>query len=443
MAGAGRRVLSHARRRRVRASLRSRATGTIAVVLLGLSIGAGAARPASRDAITISMLAYFTEQPGYEILIPNFERVYPNITVDVTYAANPVQEYQLETTELAAGDAPDILATIPGCGTPISVCTLARDGDLAPLVDEPWARRSVPLVTSLGKYGQGLFAFPPEVAPFGIWTNDDRFKQLGLKIPQTFAQLLAVCERAKAAGQAAIVLPGASATSVSRLIADLAVANVYGKDQRWAGELRAGKVTFDGTAGWHQALQQFVDMDNADCFQQGAEGTAGPAADLAFAQGQGLMKPALTSVKGTIDSGNPQFGFSHHPFPGGSKPGQTETLLNLSDALGVNAQSSQQAQAAARTFIDFMARPKQDALFAETEGGLTPYEFLKNQIPGYMSDFATVFKQRAYVVNPVETWWNANVLLALQQNQIGLITGQRSIDDVLNAMDAAWKQGPS
>jgi hypothetical protein len=34
-------------------------------------------------------------------------------------------------------------------------------------------------------------------------------------------------------------------------------------------------------------------------------------------------------------------------------------------------------------------------------------------------------------------------LLALQDNQIGLITGQRSIDDVLNAMDAAWKQGPT
>ena len=26
---------------------------------------------------------------------------------------------------------------------------------------------------------------------------------------------------------------------------------------------------------------------------------------------------------------------------------------------------------------------------------------------------------------------------------LGLITGQTSIDDVLNAMDAAWKQGPS
>jgi raffinose/stachyose/melibiose transport system substrate-binding protein len=52
-------------------------------------------------------------------------------------------------------------------------------------------------------------------------------------------------------------------------------------------------------------------------------------------------------------------------------------------------------------------------------------------------------EQGKYVISPVQTWWNSNVLLQLGQNQIGLITGQRSVDDVLNAMDAAWKQGPT
>ena len=32
---------------------------------------------------------------------------------------------------------------------------------------------------------------------------------------------------------------------------------------------------------------------------------------------------------------------------------------------------------------------------------------------------------------------------ALAAFTIGPISGQTSIDDVLNAMDAAWKQGPS
>jgi hypothetical protein len=59
-----------------------------------------------------------------------------------------------------------------------------------------------------------------------------------------------------------------------------------------------------------------------------------------------------------------------------------------------------------------------------------------------MSALASVFTAHEYVIIPEQSWWNANVSLALQQG-LGLITGQRSIDDVLNAMDAAWKQGPS
>ena len=141
--------------------------GSILVAASAL-LGAGAGHaPLARasDSVSISMLAYGNEQPGLAVLIPNFERVYPNISVDVTYAATTPTLYELETTELASGSAPDLLTTYPGCGEPVSVCELAPAGDLAPLVKEPWATRSLPLVTSLSKYGEGLYAFEPEVSP--------------------------------------------------------------------------------------------------------------------------------------------------------------------------------------------------------------------------------------------------------------------------------------
>ncbi len=31
------------------------------------------------------MLAQSTDQPAFDVLIPNFERVYPDVTVNVTY----------------------------------------------------------------------------------------------------------------------------------------------------------------------------------------------------------------------------------------------------------------------------------------------------------------------------------------------------------------------
>ena len=154
------------------------------------------------------------------------------------------------------------------------------------------------------------------------------------------------------------------------------------------------------------------------------------------------MYPNTSSQKGIIDASEPQFTYSFHPFPGGTAANKTASFLNLNFSTSVNAHSSIQNQAAAQTFVDFLARPKQTALYAQIEGGLTPYELLKGQIPSFMSTLASDFKAHEYVVIPEQSWWNANVSQALQQG-VGLITGQSSIDGVLKAMDAAWKQGPS
>ena len=415
-----------------------------AAAVLSLGVGASQARPQRAGGqVTISMLVTTNTQPAFDVLIPNFERVFPNITVNATYVASGPVVYQLETTELAAGNAPDLLDASPGCATPISVCVLAKAGDLAPMIKKPWTRWSLPLVTSLSKYGPGLFTFLTTVGPQGMFTNNALFDKLGLKVPQTFSQLLELCQQAKADGTVALVSDAAAAQDFASLITDLAVATVYAEDKSWPAELKAGSVTFDGTPGWHQALQEVIDMNNAGCFQPGASGTSQASAIAEFAQGQGLMIPLNSGIKSLIDAASPQFSYSSYPFPGGTTADQTRTFLNMGVGLGVNAHSSPQNQAAAQTFIDFIGRPKQDALYAQIKGSLTQYQFLHKQIPAFMTSFATVFADHEYVINPYQTWWNPNVLLALEQDDVGLLTGQSTVDSVLSAMDTAWKQGPA
>ncbi len=421
-----------------RAALAVLASGAFA-----LGLGASDARPAKTTTVTISMLALANYESAYDVLIPNFERVYPNITVNITYAHPITVLDQIEVTELAAGTAPDLLSTNSGCGTIVAICQLAPAEDLAPLVKAPWVKRSLPLVTSADKHGQGLFAFTPAVSPYGMFTNDALFAKLDLKMPQTFSELLGVCKKAEADGTTAVLFAGGTAANTAALVTDLAVATLYAQDKQWTGELKAGKATFAGTPGWQQALQEFIDMNNAGCFQPGATGTSGASAEAEFAQGQGLMFVDFSTSMGSIVMNSPQFTYTFHPFPGGTDQNKTSTFLNFNLSVSVNAHSSPQNQAAAQTFIDFIARPKQNALYAQTTGGLTQYEFLKGQIPPFMSSFATVFAEHDYLVDPRASWWNANVLLTLETDTIGLITGQETIDDILNAMDAAWKQGPS
>jgi raffinose/stachyose/melibiose transport system substrate-binding protein len=413
----------------------------VAVGVLAVGVGGSAARPAKTAAITISVLALNTQKPGLEVLNANFERVYPNINIDATYPAGIIRD-QLELTELAAGNAPDVLSVSPGCFKLVAVCPFAKAGFLAPMLDKPWVKWSLPFVLSLDKYGANLYSFTPQIAPMGMFTNDDLFKKLGLKVPQTFTQLLDLCRKAKAAGTVAMIF-SADPQDISNLLVDLAVGTVYGKDKHWPAEQRAGKVSFNGTAGWHAALQEYVDMNTSGCFQPGVSGTSGPSAHAQFALGRGLIDPSVSSNKGLIDAGSPAFSFSYRPFPGGTAPGQTTTFINIQAGFSVNAHSSSGSQAGAQTFLDFLARPKQNALFVQINGGLTQYQFLHGQLPAFMSAYSSVLGKHQYVVNPLQRWWNPGVLIALQQNQIGLITGQRSIDDVLSAMDAAWKKGPA
>jgi raffinose/stachyose/melibiose transport system substrate-binding protein len=185
-------------------------------------------------------------------------------------------------------------------------------------------------------------------------------------------------------------------------------------------------------------------MNDAGCFQQGALGVQGGsiAAQL-FAQGQGLMFAMQSGQKGTIDAPvSPQFSYSYHRFPGGTSPTQTTTYIAFGPEVSVNAHSSPGNQRAAQTLVDFVARPQQNALDARLSGGLSQQEFLKGQIPAFMSSMRPVLAKHRYVTNPVASWWNADTLTAMQAIQIGLITGQNSIDDVLKAMDAAWQLGP-
>src|SRR4029077_2140123 len=122
--------------------------------------------------------------------------------------------------------------------------------------------------------------------------------------------------------------------------------------------------------------QELVDMYNAGCFEQGVIGTTtAQAGEVLFVQGQGLMYLAYSSFRGALNALNPQFASSFHPFPDERSPKQATTYLNLSGGVSVNAHSRAPNQAAAQTFVDFIVRPKQNALFTQVEGGLTQYEF--------------------------------------------------------------------
>jgi len=351
------------------------------LALLTFAVGSAQARPTGQSAtVKITMYSSGASKAGLDVLIPNFERANPDIDVSLTYLGTAAAGNQLETTQLAAGNAPDILSTSPGCGTPTSICRLAPAGYLANMPAKPWARRSTSISISASKYGEGLYVYSPVVTFEGLWTNDSMFKKLRLKVPQTFPQVLDVCRKARALGAVPMLLAASQSLVIQQLVGAFALTTVHDYPN-WLQKMKAGKATFAGNPGWHAALQKLVDLRNAGCFQPGATGTTSPGAEQQFTQGQALTYANMTSKKGNIESAKPPFGFSQHPFPISDKPNGSTVMLIVGSGWSVNAHSSKTNQAAAQRVIDFLAQPKQSATYARLSGGLSQEQFRKGVLP--------------------------------------------------------------
>jgi len=412
-------------------------------VLLTLAVSSAQARPSGQSAtVKLTMYSSGASKPALDVLIPQFKEANPDIDVDLTYLGTAASGNQLETTQLAAGGGPDILSVWPGCGTATSVCRLAPAGHLVNMPAKPWAKRSTSISISTSKYGAGLYVYSPVVTFEGLWINESMFKELGLKVPETFSQVLAVCRKARARGKVPMLLAASQSLVMQQLLGAFALTTVddYPK---WLQKLKAGKATFAGTPGWHRALQKLVDLRNAGCFQLGATGTTSAGAEQQFVQGQALSYANMTSKKGNIEGALPKFGFSQHPFPITDKPNGTTVMLIVGVGWSVNAHSSKTNQAAAQRLIDYLAQPTQSGTYARLSGGLSQEQFQKGVLPRYLSSYSRLFKARRYGVNPVQKWQNAETGDALTEFGTALLTGQKSIAEVLKALDAAWKLGPN
>jgi raffinose/stachyose/melibiose transport system substrate-binding protein len=109
----------------------------------------------------------------------------------------------------------------------------------------------------------------------------------------------------------------------------------------------------------------------------------------------------------------------------------------VANGLSINAQTKYPNEA--KTFIDFMARPKQISLFAKVSGSLSPYDATHGIVPSVLKPMSPLFKSGKVVSSPQNAWPNPNLLFGwLGPGITGLFTGQRTIDDVLKGADSMW-----
>jgi len=406
-----------------------------ALALTGCSSSAESASSSGSKEFSLSFATSNTIESPFQKLGEDYMKAHPD--VKITFNPQPNDSYdQTLRTQLQAGNASDVVVTSPGAGQGRSILPLAEAGFLEPLDDA--AKKLLPAGSekTFGKDGK-VYGQATEITVAALVTNETAVKAAGA-FPADFAALKDQCKSLEASGKSLFAIAGSAPPNTGLMSMSLAATRVYAEDPKWNEKRAANQVTFAGSDGWKSALEAVNTLKDAGCFQKGAAGAGFDAITNGLASGSseaGFIPAPSWKQLASAAAGTD---FAVRALPA-EKDGKDYVYASANYAFSINAASKNKD--AARAFLDWAAEPEQTKAFAEIDGalpvsGLDSYDFAG----GAYKNVGDLIKNGKYSPLPNIEWPNSAVYDALATGVQGIITGQKTPDQVLQAMDAAWGQ---
>ena len=367
----------------------------LAALLIGLLAScspAPTAQPAAADATKAPAAAEATKAPAADqkstlrILIHNnppfveamntinkkFMEKYPNITVDMTVSQSDAMATAVQT-RLTAGDVDlvdqfafdqAVMDYMKGVEKP-AWQKYVEAGLYADLSDQAFVNSWDPAVvkavgTVNGKVYEintGRYAFT------GVFYNKDLFDKNGVKIPTTWADLVAACDTFKKAGLACMTSGGKDVWPLS--VAGSGIILSLYPDQAalakglWTGTSKLNDAT--SMVVW-QRLQQMLTF-----MEDGVSGIDYTSAPGRFATGKIAMYPAGTWDAPAIAKANPDLKFGYFPMPGSDKAEDNKYIAGKYD-VGFSVAAKGQNKEAALKWLEFFSTKDIYSLYVNAVG---------------------------------------------------------------------------
>jgi raffinose/stachyose/melibiose transport system substrate-binding protein len=388
--------------------------------------------------ITFTYAPANAQDNSYEVLAKDYEAAHSGVTIKLN-KINAEAVNSTLTTQMQAGNGPDVMALTAGSGQAATVGQFAKAGLLLELTD-PSFDQNVPETEQAGYlYQDKLYGVPSSTAVAGIVYNDELAKSSGVTLDasSTLEDVLAACKTAREKGQSVFGLAGSIPVNTGIMTVEIATSTVYGPEPDWNQQRADGKVTFAKSQGWKDALQTVVDLNKNGCFQDGAAGAGFDALTNGATAGSlyGFFAPS-GAVKSIQDASGGHVTLIALPFPA---PEGSDTYAAVTSDLGLAGNAKTKSPKLVEDFLKFSVSPEEAKKYAEAAGtipigsDITSSDLLPQYQP--VAPLIADDKVRPFAV---DEWPNGQVYDALGTGVTGLLTGQKTINDVLEAMDAAW-----
>jgi raffinose/stachyose/melibiose transport system substrate-binding protein len=410
----------------------------IFILAIGLLAGCNSKETASDESGSKAEknveLKVFIGQPRfkqqYQTYLDQFvakEKKEKGINVEIKLELPSVnQAAQLLKTRMASGDSPDVFALHAINDIPI----YDKAGYLEDLSNEPFADKVFdtvkPAITSNGK----VVAVPLETLQWGYLYNKKIFKDLNIKLPQTYSEMEQVVKTLKQKNVTPFLLTYKDAY-IPQLFLPLAVGAAQAKDNPdFIKEMNEGKGSFSAL----KDMFKIMDLSNANGTKRAFEnGQDQGAAD--FANGKAAMWIQGPWMADSILKTNKDFEFGVAPLPVNDDSATTQINLSTSTSLAVSKMSKHKD--VAKDLINYILDDKDSSEFYKSLGfnavsskhTFEPFPWLKDSTE-YVS------QGKAYQDPPIPIAVKDESQKLLQS----YFAGDASQKDVIKGLDRAWDQ---
>lgn len=393
--------------------------GLVTVVGLALTdLAACSSKQESADGkVTIEYFNQKTEMADtLQKMVDDFEKEHPNIEVKLTTV--PAAGIVLKT-RILAGDIPDIMNIYP---QNMDFQEWAKAGYFKDMTGQDYLNRLKNHYADKYAINNKIYSVPLTANVSGIYYNKTKFQELGLAIPKTYDEFVALTQKIKDNGHTPFAVAGTEGWTLNGYH-QLSLISITGSADQANAYLRYSQP--NSISAKDSTLQEDTKRLNllADNAQNGWRGASYNDAVVSFSSGESLMMPQGSWALAAINQQEPKFEVGMFAFPG-LKEGQEATVGAGDLALSMSATSKHPKET--ETFIRYMTTPEAMQTYYDVDGSPVAVEGVKENPNSALAEITKLaFTDRHFVWmgqhwNSEEDFFNlsANYLLTKNINEL-------------------------
>lgn len=331
---------------------------SIVLLVLSVSLSIVSARGATEAQSDVVKLEFFQQKTEavntYATLIEKFQAENPGIIIEQVTVPEP---HIVLLTRMAGGDVPDIFSDYP---TQLQFRDKVATGLVLNLSEYDFMNRVNPGMLEMAKQADGnQYALPISQNFGGVYYHMDIFRDLGLEIPKTYAQLIEVAKTLQKNGITPFIFADRNMIEHSYLISSGSISPGF------LGQLeqvQAGSKKLADFPLFKRIAE--VTLELRTYAKPGSLGVAYPQSAELFANKQAAMTLLGSYALTTLNSANPDAEIGMFPFPGDVAE-KTSALAGIDAAVCVSSKTEHRD--AALKFVEFLSRKENAQLFSDLD----------------------------------------------------------------------------